>query len=177
MLASSFSNQREFINALAEHLRSLHISFEGAHFRVAFARENGLRFLTGAVIFQEHHTPARGKEDYGSIVFTEEWVHDQGEACTRLSRLVSGQEKIGGHEIKEVFQNSTVSRDFYYGIGGNPTWRITSNVQRGEPWQEFYNPPQIPLLAYGLAPYTTPAHAVNDWVDSLSGVVAGETSS
>ena len=163
MLPSSFSTERDFINALGDHLRSLHKPFEGAHFRAAFVRDNGLRFLTGCVIFQDHHTPARGEVDYGSIVFAEEWVQDQWEAHARLSRLISGQEKIGGHEIKNVFPQSTVSRDFYFGIGGSPTWRIRSNVVRDSSWKEFY-PPQIPLLGHELKPYLSPAHAVNDWV-------------
>jgi hypothetical protein len=96
MLPSSFATQRDFINALGDHLRSLHKPFAGAHFRVAFIRENGLRFLTGSVEFQDHHTPARGEVDYGSIVFVEEWARDQWEAHARLSRLISGQEKVGG---------------------------------------------------------------------------------
>lgn len=163
MLPSSFSTQRDFINALGDHLRSLHKPFGGAHFRVAFIRENGLRFLTGSVEFQDRHTPARGEVDYGSIVFVEEWAHDQWEAHTRLSRLISGQEKMGGHEIKNVFPQSTASRDFYFGIGGSPTWRITSHAVKDSEWKDFY-PPQIPLLGYGLKPYLSPAHAVNHWV-------------
>jgi hypothetical protein len=163
MLPSSFSTQRDFINALGDHLRSLHKPFAGAHFRVAFIRENGLRFLTGSVEFQDHHTPARGEVDYGPIVFVEEWAHDQWEAHTRLSRLISGQEKIGGHEIKNVFPQGTASRDFYFGIGGSPTWRITSHVVRDSEWKDYY-PAQTPLLGYGLRPYLTPAHAVNHWV-------------
>jgi hypothetical protein len=163
MLPSSFSTQRDLINALGDHLRSLHKPFAGAHFRVAFIRENGLRFLTGSVEFQDHHTPARGEVDYGSILFVEEWAHDQWEAHARLSRLISGQEKIGGRDIKDVFPQSTASRDFYFGIGGSPTWRITSHVVRDSQWKDYY-PPQIPLLGYGLKPYLTPAHAINHWV-------------
>lgn len=80
MLPSSFSTERDFVNGLGDHLRALHKPFAGAHFRVAFMRENGLRFLTDCVIFQNHHTPARAEVD---------------------------QEKIGGHEIKNVFPQST----------------------------------------------------------------------
>ncbi len=163
MLPSSFSTQQAFVNALGEHLRSLHKPFAGAHFRVAFIRENGLRFLTGSVEFQDHHTPARGEVDYGPVVFAEEWAHDQWEAHARLSRLVSGQEKMGGHDIKNVFPQSTASRDFYHGIGGSPTWRITSHLVKDSEWKDYY-PLQTPLLGYGLTPYLTLAHAVNHWV-------------
>ena len=100
---------------LGEHLRSLHKPFAGAHFRVAFIRENGLRFLTGSVEFQDRHTAARGEVDYGPLVFVEEWAHDQWEAQARLFRLISGQEKIGGHEIESVFPQSTASRHSYFG--------------------------------------------------------------
>lgn len=163
MLPLSCSTQREFIDALGDHLRSLHKAFEGAHFRVAFVRDNGLRFLTGCVMFQERRTPARGEVDYGPIVFVEEWAHDQWEAHARLSRLISGQEKIGRYEIKGLFPQSTAQRDFYFGIDGSPTWRVSSHIVRDSEWKDFY-PPQVPLLGYGLKPYLTSAHAVNDWV-------------
>ncbi len=117
MLHSMFSSQRDLINALGDHLRSLQVPFAGAHFRAAFARENGLRFLTSCVEFRNQSSPGRGEVDYGSIVFVEEWTEDQWEAHGRLSRLISGQEKIGGHQVKYIFPQSNVSRDFYLGVG------------------------------------------------------------
>jgi hypothetical protein len=85
MLPSSFSTQRDFINALGEHLRSLHKPFAGADFRVAFIRENGLRFLTGSVEFQDHHTRARGEVD----------CHPPSDSVLSLSpfRLVSSRSR------------------------------------------------------------------------------------
>jgi hypothetical protein len=163
MLPSTFSSQRDLINALGDHLRSLEAAFAGAHFRVAFARENGLRFLTGCVAFRDEPTPGRGEVDYGSIVFVEEWIEDQSEALSRLSRLISGQEKIGRREVKNTFPQSNVSRDFYFGVGGSPTWRITSHIVKDSDWKEFY-PPQTPLLGYDLKPFLTPAHAANELV-------------
>lgn len=101
--------------------------------------------------------------DYGPIVLVEEWTGDQWEAHGRFSRLISGQEKIGGHEIKHVFPQSTASRNFYSGVGGCPTWSVTSHIVKDSEWKEFYSP-QVPLLGYDLKPYLTPAHAVNEWV-------------
>jgi Putative DNA-binding domain len=163
MLPSTFSSQRDLIDALGDHLRSLQVPFAGAHFRGAFVRENGLRFLTGCVEFRDQRTPGRGEVDYGSIVFVEEWTEDQWEAHGRLSRLISGQERIGDHDVKYMFPQSNVSRDFYFGVGGSPTWRITSHMVKDSEWREFY-PAQIPLLGYDLKPFVTPAHAVNEWV-------------
>lgn len=64
---------------------------------------------------------------------------------------------------RTFFPQSTASRDFYFGIGGSPTWRITSHAVRDSEWKDYY-PAQTPLLGYGLKPYLTPAHAVNHWV-------------
>jgi len=61
MLPPSCSTQRDFIDTLGDHLRSLHKPFAGAHFRIAFIRDNGLRFLTGCVNFQDQHSPALGR--------------------------------------------------------------------------------------------------------------------
>jgi len=104
-----------------------------------------------------------GEVDYGSIVFVGDWTDDQWKAHSRLSRLLSGQEKVGGYEINYVFPQSNVARDFYFGVGGCPTWRITSHIIRDSVWKEFY-PPQVPLLAHNLKPFLTPAHAVNQWI-------------
>lgn len=163
MLPSDIANSRALTDAIGDHLRNVHKPFGGAHFRAAFARENGLRFLTGCVLFQDHHVAARGEHDYGSLLFVEEWVRDQSDAHARLSRLLSGEGNVGGHEIRHIFQQSFASRDFYSGIGGHPTWRIITQIQRDANWKDLYLP-QSPILAYGMRPYASPAHAVNDWV-------------
>src|SRR5271165_4939561 len=95
MLPSSFSTQRDFINALGDHLRSLHKPFGGAHFRVAFIRENGLRVLTGSLEFQEHDTPARGQVDYGPIMFVEEWL------------MINGKHTLGFHNTRTSLSAAT----------------------------------------------------------------------
>ena len=141
----------------------MHKPFAGAHFRVAFIRENGLRFLTGSVEFQDHHTPARGEVDYGSIVFAEEWAHDQWEAHTRLSRLISGQEKIGGMRSRTSSLRAWHRETFALGSVAARPGVSPAHVVRDSEWKDYY-PAQTPLLGYGLKPYLTPAHAVNHWV-------------
>ena len=92
--------------------------------RLVLTTRRHCRWFFGALISRakrDEPSPA-GEVDYGSIVFVGDWTDDQWKAHSRLSRLLSGQEKVGGYEINYVFPQSNVARDFYFGVGGCPTW-------------------------------------------------------
>jgi len=160
---NTFANQRDFINAIAEQFTRMHGRYEGAHFRAAFARDNGLRFLTASVLFRASHVASRSAQDYGTVLLVEEWVREQDEALKRLSQLVSGQSAIEGHKIPGTFSRTTGDRQTNPGTRGWTGWRFVSNLDRGPEFQEF-QVRQAPLLAWGLRPYLSAPDAVSDWV-------------
>jgi len=96
MLNPSYSSPQALAVDVAAHLHSLHKSYAGALFRTAFVCEPDPRFLTGCLMFQEQRRDARGVHDYRSILFEEEWIEGQDEACTRLTRLIlNGRSRAG----------------------------------------------------------------------------------
>jgi len=130
---------------------------------MAFVRENGLRFLTGCVLFRPHHETPREAQNYGSVVLVEEWVRGQDEALGRLSRLISGQETIGGQKIGATFSRTDGQHQTYAGIHGWLGWQFVSHLDRPADRQDFHLP-QTPLLAHGLRPYLGAAEAVSQWL-------------
>jgi len=100
--------------------------------------------------------------DYGSIVFVEEWTHDQWERTLVISADLR-QEKIGNMRSKERFSSEHGFARLLLWDRWQPNLAYHQPAVRDSEWKDFY-PPQIPLLGHGLKPYLTPAHAVNDWV-------------
>jgi Putative DNA-binding domain len=160
---NNFANQREFINAITERLKQMHRRYEGAHFRAAFARDTGLRFLTASALFGASHEPSRPVQDYGTVLLVEEWVRGQDEALARLSKLLHGQAGIEGQRITGTFGSTYGDRQAYVGTRGWTGWRFVSRIDRGPEFKEF-QVRQGSLLASGLRPYLSAPDAVNEWV-------------
>ncbi|SPE21906.1 hypothetical protein SBA7_100014 [Candidatus Sulfotelmatobacter sp. SbA7] len=160
---NTFANQRDFINAIAAQFERMHKPYAGAHFRGAFVRDNGMRFLTASALFRASHTPARPARDYGTLLLVEEWVRGQDEALARLSQLVHGQAAIEGRKISSTFSQASGDRQTYTITRGLTGWRFVSRLDRGPDWKEL-QPRQAPLLAPGLRPYLSAPDAVSDWV-------------
>ena len=158
----TFADQLAFIKAIDEHLTRMHGRYEGAHFRAAFARDNGLHFLTASVLFRASHAPSRPAQDYGSVLLVEEWVREQDEALNRLAQLVSGQASIEGHKITGTFSNTRGDTQTHTSTAGWIGWRYVSRLDHGAPFEHFQV--QAPLLALGLRPYLSAPDAVSDWV-------------
>ena len=170
-LMATFANPRDFIDAIAEQFRQMHRGYEGAHFRAAFARDNGLRLLTASVLFRASQVPSRAAQDYGRILLVEEWVR-LDEALDRLSQLTHGEAAIEGHKITDTFSYTQGDRQTYVGVHRWTGWRYFSRIDRGPNWKDFYLP-QTPLLAHGQRPHLGAAGAVNEWM--LPGQRSNET--
>ncbi len=159
----NFSNQRDFTNAIADQLKRMHGHYAGAHFRAAFAKENGLRFLTASVLFRASHSPSRPARDYGAVLFVEEWVHGQDDALARLAQLLHGQTSIENRKITFTFGLTNGNRQTNAGGPGMIGWRFVSRLDREASFRE-HQIRQAPLLAPGLPPFLAAPDAVNEWV-------------
>jgi hypothetical protein len=157
-----FSDQRAFINQIAEHFARMHDRYKGAHFRAAFAKDNGLRFLTASVLFRASQIRSRPVQDYGALLLVEEWVDEQDQALKRLSQLVSGQAEIEGQEIKGTFSRTNGYAQTHTSTAGWIGWRYVSTLDGAAPVQNSQI--QAPLVAAGLRPYLSAADAVAHWV-------------
>jgi hypothetical protein len=164
-----FISPRDTINAISQHLRPLYKPYAGAQFRFVFLGEGSAeQLLTGAVLFRDQHVASRAQETYRQgdkkFVFVEYWCHEQWEAVTLLSKLLSGQAEIEGHRIQATFSRSEFSRRTY--PSGRDWWTgydLRSRRDRDETWKELYVP-QGDLVRRGASPYQGPDHAINDWV-------------
>jgi hypothetical protein len=160
---ATFPSPRDLVNAVADHFRHLYLPYEGAHFRAAFAMDNGPRFLTASAVFRGPHKPSRPVQNYGTVLLVEEWVRGQDEALAKLSQLVSGQGTIEGESIPGTFSNTHPERLTYVSTRGWIGWRYVSRMDRSPNWTEF-RLQQGPLLSPGLRPYLSAADAVSRWV-------------
>jgi pyrimidine deaminase RibD-like protein len=164
-----FISPRDTINAISQHLRTLYKPYAGAQFRFVFLGEGSAeQLLTGAVLFRDQHVASRAQEMYRQgdkkFVFAEYWCHEQWEAVTLLSKLLSGQAEIEGHRIKATFSRSEFSRRTY--PLGRDWWTgydLRSRRDRDETWKELHVP-QGDLVRRGASPYQGPDHAINDRV-------------
>jgi hypothetical protein len=161
----NFDHQSAFINAVGEQLLRMHGQYEGAHFRAAFARDNGLRFLTASVLFRASHVASRPTHDYGSLLLVEEWVREQHEALKRLSQLVSGQATIEGQKITGTFTRSRGYAQTHTSARNWIGWRYISTLDHGAPFESFNV--RAPLVAPGLRPYLSSPDAISDWVSDM----------
>src|SRR5689334_3430144 len=107
-----FISPRDTINAISQHLRK--IKYAGAQFRFVFLGDGAEQFLTGSVVFREQQPVSRATDTYRQgdrkFLFIEHWCPEQGEAVTRLSKLLSGQAEIEGRRITATFSRSEFSQ-------------------------------------------------------------------
>jgi len=143
----------------------MHGRYAGAHFRAAFARDNGLRFLTASVLFRASHVPSRPAQDYGTVLLVEEWVREQDEALKRLGQLVSGLATIEGHKITGTFSNTRGDAQTHTSTAGWIGWRYVSRLDLSGPVEHFQV--QAPLLASGLRPWLSAPDAICNWVSGM----------
>lgn len=166
----NLSSQRDAIDAVSQHLRTLYKPYEGAQFRLAFFHDGtAKRFLTAYVIFREQHVASRPQVGYRQgdntkFSFVEHWCHEQWEALKLLSKLLSGEAEIEGHLVEARFSSSDFDHRTY--PAGRDLWtghELRSRRDRDANWRELYIP-QGYLVRRGASPYYGPDHAINDWI-------------
>lgn len=160
----TFSDTTTFIKSVRERLTYLGHPYDGAHFRAAFARTgDSFRFLTGCALFRERHIPSRQVQDYGWILFAEEWVREEDQAIERLNGLINGRQKIAEYSIPGVFSQTDLQKQVHLPLYRWMGWRYLSRLDPRQGEQQTYIS-QEPLLAFGLPPHLGAAGAISEWV-------------
>jgi hypothetical protein len=165
-----FANPKDAIEVLTDRLMKLDKPYAGARFRAAFLKE-GLRFLTGSVVFWPEELPSRSTADYGVLVLADHWESHWGDALNLLSEILNGEGDIGGQHIKSGFGLSDLdhrsSMSYGMGTGGWSGWEMRSHYDPGHGPNNIESYIQDSILGFGLRPYRGGNQAINDWVFNL----------
>lgn len=165
------ANPKDAIEVLADRVMKFDKPYAGARFRAAFLKE-GLRFLTGSVVFWPEELPSRPTADYGALVLAEHWESHSGDAISLLSEVLNGEGDIGGQKIKSGFGFSDLdhrsSMSYGMGTGGWSGWEMRSLYDPGpSPNLNIESYIQDSILGFGLRPYRGGNQAINEWVFDL----------
>jgi hypothetical protein len=142
-------------------MRSLHRAFAGVLIRVALYQK---QFLTGTAVFAEERPAVRPDADYQRLQLLESWIDGQEEALGALARLLAGEGSIEGHRIPNTFSHTILNHSaIEEEISGWCSWAYVANADPIDRNRSL-NLDREPVVNKGLAPYFSPADAVQNWV-------------
>ena len=161
MFVEQFNTPKATVDAIAARIRSVHRAFAGVHMRVALYQK---QFVTGTAVFAEERPAVRPNADYLRLQLLESWIDGQEEALGTVTRVLAGEGSIGGYLVPNTFTHTILNHSaIEEEISGWSSWGYVSNA---DPFDRnrTLNLDQEPVVNKGLAPYLSPADAIQNWI-------------
>ena len=165
MKEAHFKGPDEFEKALKDVLSPLHQPAAGGLVSVAVDESvEPHQLITGRLVVSEREEAVRETLQYDELTLVEQWV-PAARLDDYVSALVRGAVSVASVAVSASFNDFTLRRDLrtHGNVTGWPEWR---GVLRMNGRTRDY--PRDEVARYGLPPYRTIAHAVNEWVHRRS---------